>query len=124
MNQLAILAATVAVVIVTALVAVFLFSRFFAKQRVQLVDDWKNVWRFTSTWAIVAGSFLEAAVQVAPDEMLHLWSIMPDDMKALIPQPVARCIPIALVLLALPLRIIRQARLAQQPEKADAADHA
>ncbi|AAQ63339.1 holin [Burkholderia phage BcepNazgul] len=126
MNNLFELAAVVAAVALAALVAVFLYSRFFLKQRVQLVDDWRNLVKFSSTWFIAVGVVLQSWIEVAPDTLLHVWVLMPDDMKALIPPQYARFVPIAIIVLAVPFRIIKQARLARtqpRPETPNAPDH-
>ncbi len=119
------LLATLAVVALAAFLAVFLFTQVFAKQRIQLVEDWKLEVKKWSSWLVLIGVILEGTFEVAPDVLVHVWVMMPDDMKAMLPVPVARCFPIALIALSLPVKIIKQTRLRlsqppqQEPQNAD-----
>jgi hypothetical protein len=66
---------------------------------VRLVEDWKVAWRWFSLQAMA----LTAAVQAA-------WAAMPDDLRAHVPARFVTALSLALLLLGIAGRLVRQGR--------------
>ncbi len=62
-----------------------------------LVEDWKRAWRWFSVQAMAAALALQGA-----------WTALPDDMKAHVPGWVVTALSLALLLLGLFGRLVKQ----------------
>ena len=80
----------------------------------ELVKGWETAWRWVSNWLTVAGSFL---ITLAP-ELALAFQQLPDEFKAAIPEDWLRWAGVALVLLSVPARLVRQQKLYAQVQNA------
>jgi H+/Cl- antiporter ClcA len=103
--------AVLATVILTAVLAVFLFNKFFAKESLELVDDWKNWKKEWSTWLAGIGAAIVGVFIAAPSTLLDLWNMLPFDIKSSIPPQYLQLIGLALVIISIPAKIIKQKKL-------------
>ncbi len=67
------------------------------KKKVKLVDDWKNAWK----WISVHAMLLAASIQGA-------WTQLPDDLKASLPNHLVSYSTVALLILGIIGRILKQ----------------
>jgi len=70
--------------------------------RVELIDDWRDAWRFWSVRLMAAAAFIASW----PESFLYLYNLVPGDLQPLLP---ARTTVVALcLLLAFVARIVKQ----------------
>ncbi len=103
-------------VFLVAFAAIFIFSKFFASERLALADDWKQVGKRWSTWLIGLGGLIEAFLDAFPQAMLYVWNLMPDDLKNTLPPGFAHYIAIGIILFAVPAKMIKQRQLSRPAE--------
>jgi len=65
----------------------------------RLVEEWRSAWRWFSLQAMA----LTAAIQAA-------WSALPDDLKQHVPAGIVTAVSIALLLLGIGGRLVKQRR--------------
>jgi hypothetical protein len=73
------------------------------------IDDWRVRW--WKLWSVQLGAIaavLQSILLSFPDVALQAWSILPDDLKALLPVRWAFWIPVILTFAAVMLRFIQQ----------------
>lgn len=74
----------------------------------QLVEDWRDSWRFWSVRLGVVGSVVTSVLIAFPDVALSVWSVMPDDIKAMIPERYTPIIGVVIFVTALIARVLKQ----------------
>lgn len=78
----------------------------------KLVDDWRKWYRLWSIKLNAIGAALLAAFIAYPSMMLEIWnSIMPAEVKELLPAQIGLAIPLALFIAAMVARVIKQEKL-------------
>lgn len=77
----------------------------------QLVEHWRLVWRTWSFRLGVIGTVLTSLLLASPDLALQVWAMMPDDLKATIPQRYTPFIGVAIMALSFVAKFIKQAKL-------------
>ncbi len=103
-------------VFIIAFLAIFIFSKFFAKERLALADDWKLVGKKWSTWLVAIGGLLEGFLDAFPSAMLYVWNMMPEDLKGTLPPNFGHYIAIGIILFAVPAKMIKQRQLTKPAE--------
>ena len=81
------------------------------KLRIELIEDWRNFWRFWSVRLGVIGSAIAAVLIAFPDVALSAWAIMPADLKAAIPERYMPLIGVGIFVASLIARDIKQSKL-------------
>lgn len=81
------------------------------KFKIELINDWRNFWRFWSVRLGVIGSALTGFFVAFPDQALQAWALLPADLKAYLPQQYMPMIGVAIFVLSLIARIIKQKKL-------------
>lgn len=71
----------------------------------------RNWWRLWSIRLNLIGGLLLTAFMTWPEFALTLWNMMPDEVKALVPDRFILAIPLALFALSVIARLIRQEKL-------------
>jgi hypothetical protein len=104
----------IALAIIIPLVIVFVHAKLFAKQRVELSNDWSIFFKKWSTWLQIFGVGSTAWLDLLPDQALRLWQMMPDEWKATVPASWVKVLPMAFVIGSLVVSNIKQQRLAAQ----------
>lgn len=94
------------------LVIVFIHAKLFAKQRVELVTDWKTFFKRWSTWLNATALGFGVWFNTSPQLMVDLWHQIPDEWKASIPQRYVEMMPFAFVIASTLVTNIRQQKLA------------
>lgn len=75
----------------------------------KLIDNWRHGWKFWSVRLGLLGVILELADLA--NIILPVWSMIPDDVSAMIPDGASKAIGVALCALSLVARFIRQEKL-------------
>lgn len=78
--------------------------------KIQLIDDVRRIWKFISVWLIVAAGFVQSIFIVAPDTILEIWHVLPQELKATIPPQYVQFITIIILVFAIVGRAIKQKR--------------
>lgn len=78
--------------------------------KVELIDDWRLFWRFWSVRLGIIGTALTGALVAFPDAALYAWNLLPSDLKAAIPERYVPLIGVAVFVLSLLARLIKQQR--------------
>ena len=81
------------------------------KIRIELIEDWRNFWRFWSVRLGVIGSAITAVLIAFPDVALSAWAMLPADLKATIPEPYMPLIGVGIFVASLIARAIKQSKL-------------
>ena len=66
----------------------------------KLIDNWRDAWRFSSVWAMTAATAIQGA-----------WIALPLDLRTTLPPWLPQTIAIALLLLGIFARIVKQKNL-------------
>lgn len=81
------------------------------KLKLELIEDWRNFWRFWSVRLGVIGSAITAVLIAFPDVALSAWAMMPADLKSAIPERYMPLIGVAIFVASLIARAIKQTKL-------------
>lgn len=84
----------------------------------KLIDGWRQAWRLWSVRVSALGTLLMGLVALAPDALTQAWNMLPDDLKALLPEPVGKAVPFVLFAAALIARLVPQPRAAAKMQEA------
>lgn len=89
------------------------------KLKLELIEDWRNFWRFWSVRLGVIGSALTAFLIAFPDHALYVWAMLPADLKAYLPERYMPLVGVAIFVLSLIARVIKQSKLQAQEGSKD-----
>ena len=81
------------------------------KIKLELIEDWRNFWRFWSVRLGILGSAITGVLIVFPDVALSAWAMMPGDLKAAIPERYMPLIGVGIFVASLIARAIKQTKL-------------
>lgn len=81
------------------------------KIKIQLIEDWRNFWRFWSVRLGVIGSALTGWLIAFPDQALQAWALLPADLKAYLPERYMPLVGVAIFVMSLIARAIKQTKL-------------
>ena len=81
------------------------------KIKLELIEDWRNFWRFWSVRLGVIGSALTGFLIAFPDQALQAWLLLPADLKAYLPERYMPLVGVAIFVLSLIARVIKQSKL-------------
>lgn len=81
------------------------------KIKLELIEDWRNFWRFWSVRLGVIGSALTGWLVAFPDQALQAWALLPADLKAYLPERYMPLVGVAIFVLSLIARAIKQKKL-------------
>ena len=81
------------------------------KLKLELIEDWRNFWRFWSVRLGVIGSALTGFLVAFPDQALQAWALLPADLKAFLPEQYMPLVGVAIFVLSLIARAIKQTKL-------------
>ena len=81
------------------------------KIKLELIEDWRNFWRFWSVRLGIIGSAITGVLIAFPDVALSAWAMMPADLKAAIPERYMPLIGVVVFVASLIARAIKQTKL-------------
>ena len=81
------------------------------KFKLQLIEDWRNFWRFWSVRLGIVGSAITGVLIAFPDVALSAWAMMPADLKSVIPERYMPLIGVVIFVASLIARAIKQTKL-------------
>lgn len=105
--------------VVVAVVAALVLRKY---TRLQFVAHTKLLWKTWSVWLTGAGAALGVYLASAPDALIHVWAMLPPDLKSMLPVNVAQYISYALIALGVISQFIRQPKLAEQRKELEHKD--
>ena len=85
-------------------------------KKVELIAEWRMFTKFWSVRLSLLGSALLSAFFAFPDAMIHVWNMIPGDLKSYVPAEWAKWIPVALIVAGVLARIIKQKGLRHDDE--------
>ena len=89
------------------------------KIKLELIEDWRNFWRFWSVRLGIVGSAITGVLIAFPDVALSAWAMMPADLKAYLPERYMPLFGVAVFVLSLIARAIKQSKLQPQERVED-----
>ena len=89
------------------------------KIKLELIEDWRNFWRFWSVRLGIIGSAITGVLIAFPDVALSAWAMMPGDLKAAIPERYMPLIGVVIFVASLVARAIKQTKLEQKEGSKD-----
>jgi hypothetical protein len=84
--------------------------------RLKLIAQWQSFWRMWSIRFTAIGTVLLTYLINSPDVIIQAWNILPAELKSVIPVDYTLYISIALLILGILSRVIKQEKL-PNPEK-------
>lgn len=105
---------------VVGIVIVLFIVRKYTK--LEFVEDARLLWKTWSVWLTGAGAALGVYLASAPDALIHVWMMLPPDLKSALPVNVAQYISYALIALGVISQFIRQPKLAEQGKELEHKD--
>ena len=81
------------------------------KIKLELIEDWRNFWRFWSVRLGIIGSAITGVLIAFPDVALSAWAMMPADLKSAIPERYMPLIGVVIFVASLVARAIKQTKL-------------
>ena len=84
------------------------------KIKLELIEDWRNFWRFWSVRLGIVGSAITGVLIAFPDVALSAWAMMPADLKSAIPERYMPLIGVGIFVASLIARAIKQSKLEQK----------
>lgn len=97
--------------IVGAVIVLFILQKY---TKLEFVAYAKLLWKAWSVWLSGIGAVLGVYLTSAPDTLIHVWLMLPPDLKAVLPVNVAQYISYAMIALGVVSQFIRQPKLEQQ----------
>lgn len=85
------------------------------KLKLELIEDWRNFWRFWSVRLGVIGSALTGYLVAFPDQALQAWAMLPADLKAYLPERYMPLVDVKIFVLSMIARVVKQSKL--QPKE-------
>ena len=85
------------------------------KIKLELIEDWRNFWRFWSVRLGIVGSAITGVLIAFPDVALSAWAMMPADLKLLIPLQYMPLIGVVVFALSIVARLVKQKNLHKGP---------
>ena len=82
-----------------------------AMKNLKLIEQWRLFWRMWSIRFTALGTILLGWITASPDIILNAWLSLPDEIKSYLPQEYLMYITIALFILGMVSRIIKQDKL-------------
>ena len=86
------------------------------KIKIELIEDWRNFWRFWSVRLGIVGSAITGVLIAFPDVALSAWAMMPADLKSVIPERYMPLIGVGIFVASLIARAIKQTKLEPKEE--------
>ncbi|WCF59062.1 holin [Pseudomonas phage UF_RH5] len=77
----------------------------------ELIEDWRNWWRFWSVRLAAVGTAVTGVLIAFPDAALAAWAILPEEFKSAIPPQYMPLIGVGVFALSIVARLIRQEKL-------------
>ncbi len=77
-------------------------------------DLWSRAWPLWSVRMSALGAILTALAAAAPDTLLQAWNALPDDVRSLFPDSIARVVPTLLFVATIVARLIPQKPAAER----------
>lgn len=111
MNVIAFLSVVIVVIAVVLLVRKYSSVEFVAHARL--------LFRAWSVWLTGAGTLLGVYLASAPDAIISAWSMLPPDLKAMLPVNIAQYVSYFIVALGVIAQFIRQRSLADKKQQMD-----
>ena len=74
----------------------------------KLIDEWRLCFRFWSVRLSLIGSALLSGLFAFPEAMFQVWNLVPVELRAYLPDTLARWIPIVIIVLGVAARLIKQ----------------
>lgn len=74
----------------------------------RLVDDWRNFHRWWSVRLNALGLAILTWVQFDPVGVLYVWSLLPDDVRYILPPGFLMVVGLALFALSMIARVVKQ----------------
>ena len=81
------------------------------KIKLELIEDWRNFWRFWSVRLGIVASAITGVLIAFPDVALSAWAMMPADLKSAIPERYMPLIGVVIFVASLIARAIKQTKL-------------
>lgn len=88
----------------------------------KLVDDAKQWYKLHSIQIGALAVVIASLIEAAPDAVLRAWMMLPQEVKAVIPEEYVRYSGIALFVLAMLARLIKQPSLSKENERTDSGN--
>lgn len=101
-------------VVIVVIAIVLLFRKY---SSVEFVSHAKLLFRTWSVWLTGVGTLLGVYLASAPDAIISAWSMLPPDLKAMLPVNIAQYVSYFIVALGVIAQFIRQKKLNRQREK-------
>jgi hypothetical protein len=79
-----------------------------------ITPNWREVLRRWSFWLGAAGSLITSFALAAPDTALHVWALLPMDMKEALPTDFVKYVGIVLFFAATVAQLIKQRSIPRQ----------
>lgn len=83
----------------------------------QLIEDWKESYKFWSVRLGLVGTALVSLFLSAPEAALYAWSSLPSELKSVLPPEVVKYSGVVILLLSFFARLIRQNSLEKYDDK-------
>lgn len=90
--------------------------------KITFVEDVKQWWRMWSIQLGILGTALTAAFVAFPDAAVYAWNMIPADLKSFIPPQYTPLIGVAIFVVSLFARLIKQKKLAALKEQNDTTE--
>ena len=74
----------------------------------ELIEDWRNWWRFWSVRLAAVGTAITGLLVAFPDAALAAWAILPHELKSSIPPQYMPLIGVVVFALSIAARLVRQ----------------
>ena len=84
------------------------------KIKLELIEDWRNFWRFWSVRLGIIGSAITGVLIAFPDVALSAWAMVPAVLKSAIPERYMPLIIVVIFVASLIARAIKQTKLEQK----------
>lgn len=79
--------------------------------KIELIDGWRNWYKLWSVRLMAIGTLIAGWFLNAPDAVIQIWLMLPEDLKAAIPPEYVKWIPIIILGSGTLARVVKQNKL-------------
>lgn len=87
--------------------------------RLRLIEHWNLIWKKWSVRFTALGVALYGYLLAAPDAIIGMWSMLPEEFKSVLPVDYAKWIPFTLFVLGLLSQYVKQQKLENERKAQD-----
>lgn len=85
--------------------------------KIELIEEKRHFFKFTSVWLTSLGTTLAAIFEAWPDSATQAWLFLPEDLKAVFPLWTPKALAFSIIFAGIASRLVKQPKLSKSNEQ-------